>query len=426
MKRSLSAGLCAVVMILAAAPAMAQDSWSARIASMEDKYLNKNQKAEAIADLQDAVDKYGNDYNTSQCNRMLAMMKEYFGVVSTDVNRFSKIVYSMYRGSSTGRIDHIVGYFEGQGNLYTTAKDARRRWYEPHHAELKLEKTQIKIDSTTTFSIVARNDEGYPAHTNEISISTEDPTVARVAGNVIRGLRPEKTMVIITNNQGIELDKKEIEVLHGMTLQMSPPTFEMTEGEEAQFTVTANQLLNEGDLTFNFEPSDAARVKPFPVAPNSSEQHVEITGLVPSLDDYRLRASGPEGTSTFAIVSILMAEPVKPGMKWQLGATGVVALSFLWAWSSQSDASDKRDAEEQCVAENFQECPTEHKTYTDAQTKANIAWGVTAITAVGAGYMWYRYYGNIKAYNRRMDEYKKYATVNWEVGPRSVAINVRF
>lgn len=415
-----------VAAILAATPATAQESWSARIRSMEDKYLNVNQKPEAIADLQDAVAKYHNEYSTAQCDRMLAMLKEYFGLVSNDINRFSNIVYDMYRGSTPDRINHIVSYFEGQGGLYTTAKDARRRWYEPHHAELKLTKTQIKIDETTTFTIKAKNDEGFQAHTEDITISTEDPTIAKVDGKTIRGLRPEKTMVIITNNQGIDLDKKEIEVLPGLTLQIVPRVHEMTEGEEAQFTVVANQTLSNGDLSFAFQPADAARVKSFPVAPNSTEQYVEVTGLVPSLEDYTLLVSGPDETSTFATISINMMEPEKPGMKWQLAGSGVVVLSFLWAWTSQSDASDKRDAEEQCVTETFQPCPIEHKAYTDARTTANIAWTVTALTAVGAGYLWYRYYGNIKLYNGQMDEYNKYTSVDLEVTPSSVAINVRF
>jgi len=426
MKNTLCIGLGIVVMILTSVPATAQDSWSARISAMEDKYFNKNMKAEAIADLQDAVDKYRNDYSNSQCDRMLAILKEYFGLVSQDINRFSKIVYGMYYGSSAARIDRIVNYFEGQGRLYTTAKDARRRWYEPHHAELKLKKTQIKIDSTTTFTIVAKNDEGFPAHTGDITISSDDPTIAEIQGKLIRGRRPETTKIIISDNQGRKLDEKEIEVLAGLTLRIDPPTLRMTEGDEAQFTIKANQVLTDGDLTYTFEPPDAAKVKTFPIAPGADEQHVNVTGLMPSLDDYRLNVIGPENTRTFASVSIAMAEPVKPGMKWQLAGSGVVALSFLWAWVSQSDANEKRDAEEKCVAETFTECPLEHDAYTDAQSTANIAWGVTAVTAVGAGYLWYRYYKNIKAYGREMDEYRKYTSINLEVGPGSVAINVRF
>jgi hypothetical protein len=415
------------VAVLAVQPTVAQDSWSARVNALEAKYFDRNQKAEAIADLQDAVEKYRNDYTGALCDRMLAILKEYFGHVSNDVNRFNNVVYAMYRGSSDSRINHIVNYFEGQGALYTSARDARRRWYEPHHAELKLTKTQINIDSTTTYTIEAKNDEGYTAHTNEIDVTTEDPTIARVEGRKIRGLRPATTMVIIANNQGIELDKKEIEVLPGRTLSIDPPTYKLTEGDEVQFAVKSNKALADGDLSFAFEPADAAKVKPFPVAPHSNEQHVEVTGLVPSLDIYRLNVQGPENTSTFATISIMMAEPVKPGMKWQLAGSGVVVLSFLWAMTSQSDANEKRDLEDQCVQETFQPCPDEHQAYTDAQTTANIAWTATVLTAAGAGYLWYRYYGNIKLYGRQMDEYKQYSSVNLEINPAgSVAINVRF
>jgi hypothetical protein len=233
-------------------------------------------------------------------------------------------------------------------------------------------------------------------------------------------------MVIITDNQGLELDKKQIEVLPGLVLRVEPPTLRMTEGEEAEFTVKANQVLKDGDLSFSFAPPEAAKIKTFPIAPGSDEQHVNVTALIPSLNDYRLNVSGPEDTRTFASVSVLMAEPVKPGMLWQLAGSGVVVLATLWAISAQSNANDKRDAEEQCVAENFQECPLEHQDYTDAQSTANIAWVVTGVTAAGALYLWYRYYGNIKKYHHQMDEYKKYASLGLEVGPGTVAINVKF
>jgi hypothetical protein len=113
-------------------------------------------------------------------------------------------------------------------------------------------------------------------------------------------------------------------------------------------------------------------------------------------------------------------------MKWQLGGSGVVVLSFLWAFSSQSDANDKRNAEEACVQESFAACEAEHNAYTDAQNTANIAWTVTALATVGTSYLWYRYYKNIKVYNGEMNEYKKYASIDLDISPTTVAVNVRF
>jgi len=419
-------GVGFAVLCLTALPTNAQSSWSARVDAMEQKYFYKNQKAEAIADLQDAVEKSGNDYTTAQCNKMLAMLKEYFGQVSPDINRFINVVYAMYRGANNSRIDHIVTYFQGQGSLYTAAQDARRQWFAPHHAVLTLAQTQINVNGSTTFKIDAKNDEGFNADESTLDVTTEDPTIARVEGDKIVGLRAEKTMVIVTNPQGMEMDKKEIEVLPTTTLVITPPTLKMTEGEEHQFTVTANKLLEQGALDFQFDPAQGGELKVFPVAPNSKEQLVEVTGLIPSLDDYQLKVTGPENSSTFAIVRVNMAEPHKPGMKWQLGGSGVVALSFLWAFSSQSDANDKRAAEEACVQESFTACEAEHQAYTDAQNTANIAWTVTALATVGTGYLWYRYYKNIKVYNGQMDEYKKYASVDLDISPTAVAVNVRF
>ncbi len=414
--------------ILAAGPVMAQESWPERVTAIEDKYFNKNQKPEAVADLQDAIEKYRNEYADSQCDRMLALLKEYFGVVSNDINRFSNVVYAMYRGSSSARINRIVSYFEGQGVLYTSAKDARRRWFEPHHAEIKLVKTQIDIGGTTTYVIEAKNDEGYPAGTTGIDIKAEDPTIAAVSvsGQEIRGLRPAKTMVIISNSQGIELDKKEIEVLPGLALAIDPPTVTMTEGDVKEFTVKSNKTLQEGDLSFTFEPAHAAQLKPFPVAPNASEQHVEVRALVPSLEHYRLNVTGPEEKATFATISIMMAEPHKPGMKWQLVGSGVVLGSFLWGFSAQSNAADKQDAEAQCVAETFAPCPEEHQAYEDAQNTANIAWTVTALATAGVGYLWYRYYRNMQNYGQQMNEYEKYSYFDLEISPAGAAVSLRF
>lgn len=410
--------LCLVFVMVFSSISFAQ-SWEAKYEEIHNMYYNMGQQREAIQALEDQIASAGNTYSDSMLDRILEMLKEYFSIAS-ESGRFENIIYEMLEPNRT---DKIVNYFKGS-KLYDSAKRARTRWLRPAGATVSVDKEVLDIGESTRYYIKATNQKKVRLSSPDLSVKVNPVDYAKIEGNRLVAVAPGAVTLSVTDKDGNVLAERQVTVREGLAVSVTPDYKELPAGESETFVIQSNKPFSKFDISLELEPKGLVKGSEIPSKPEDDTKRILVTAK--KAGRAMLNVIGPEGNTLTQATIYVPPEP--PKMLWPLVGSGVTVGLLVYGIMQRGSANSKFDEHEQCVADGGDEaeCQALFDDYESMLGTSNLMLVLGGVAAVGTGYLWYKYFGDKKQYEKTLSESTNQVGWNFDPVQRQVGLTYSF
>jgi hypothetical protein len=411
--------LCLVCVLVFSSVSFAQSSWEARYEEIHNMYYNMGQQKEAIQALEDQIASAGTSYSDVILDRILEMLEEYFSIAS-DAGRFEGIVYDMLEPN---RSDKIVNHFRGS-KLYDSARKARTRWLRPAAATVSVDKEALDIGESTRYYIKATNQKNVRLSSPDLTVKVTPVDYAKIEGNRLVAVAPGTATLSVSDKDGNVLAERQVTVREGLAVSVSPDYKELAVGESETFVVQSNKPFSKFDISLQVEPKGVVKGNEIPAKPEDDTKRIQLTAE--KAGRATLNVLGPEGnTLTHATIYI---PPEPPSMLWPLVGSGVTVGLIVYGIIEKGSANSKFDEHEQCVLDGDDPaaCQALFDDYESINSRSNIVLILGGVAAAGTGYLWYKYFGDKKEYEKTLSESTRQLGWNFDPVQRQVVLKYNF
>jgi hypothetical protein len=372
--------------------------WSGQFEKIKTDYYTRQQPKLAIQELEEAIASSGNEYTNSQLTEILKMVKDYF-TKTGEKERFGRLVYEMLEPN---RLEKIVGYFQGT-TLYEPARQAGIAWSAPAEASIAVDTDELDIGESTAFRVSATNQKKKPVSGEALTMKLIPDGLAEILEGKVVARKAGSVTLVASNAEGTALAQREIKIKAGLQVTITPDYKELARGAAEVFTVESNKTFDKFPIKISATPTTLLDAVETPGALDASKKVVRVTakdvgtGFLVVMD-----AGGAEMAR-----ATLFVPPQPPSKLYPLIGTGVTILAAVWGFQARGSANDKYDEYRACAEvpqADLAACDAAYSDYQDAVDKEKIAWTVTGVAAAGTGYLWYRYLGKKKEYDKKLKD----------------------
>jgi len=398
---------------------LAQTSaWNQQFGEIRDLYY-RGQPDRAIQMLEDQLETLGATYSDGTLSEILDMVKDYF-TISKDYTRFQTLTYNML---APNRVDRIVDSYKGT-SLYEYAKKARRGWMRPAAASIRLDAEEIDINESTKFYVSVTNQEKVRLAKPGVSYKVAPEENARIEGNAVIGLQSGTVNLQVLDSDGNILAERVITVREGLGVTVSPEYKELPIKESETFTIQSNKPLSKFGIKWSLEPPGLATGK---VLSEDSEAGKKLVNVTAAKSGTSLLKVTDETGKDLAQATIY-TPPIPPSKMWPLVTSGATVVFAVWAIVESMGANDKFNEHEECrntvpAGGDQTPCDELYDEYKSKYNRATLGWVLTGVSAVGSGYLWYKYFKAKSAYEEKLNES---APVSLYIDPTRTRVTLGF
>jgi hypothetical protein len=379
---------------------LAQTStWNQKFGEIRDLYY-RGQPDRAIQMLEDQIETLGNTYSDATLTEILAVVKDYF-TISKDYGRFQALTYNML---AANRVDRIVNSYKGT-SLYEYARKARSDWMRPAAASIRVDEEEIDINESTKFYLSVTNQKKVRLARPDVSVKVSPEDYAKLDGNTVVGLQSGTVTLQVVDSDGNVLAERAITIREGLGVTVSPEYKELPIKESETFTIQSNKPLSKFGIKWTLDPPGLATGKLLSEDSEAGKKLVNVTAAEPGTSLLKVTDEAGKDLAQATIYT----PPVPPSKLWPLVTSGAVVVFGVYAIIQSMAANDKFDEHEQCrntvpAGGDQTPCDELYDEYKSKYNQATVGWVLAGVSAVGTGYLWWKYIKAKKAYDEKLNE----------------------
>jgi hypothetical protein len=286
-----------------------------------------------------------------------------------------------------------------------------------------VDKEELDIGESTRYYIRATNQKGVRLSSPDLGVKVIPVDYAKIEGNRLVAVAPGTAKLTVSDKDGNVLAERQVTVREGLAVSIAPDYKELPVGESETFVVQSNKPFSKFDVTLRLEPKGLVKGNEIPAKPEDDTKRILVTAK--KAGRATLNVLDPDGNNlTQATIYI---PPQAPSMLWPLVGSGVTVAGAVLAILQTGTANDKFDEHSAAANEGrTEEAAALFSEYEDANSLKNIYWIVTGVAAAGTGYLWYKYFGDKKAYEQTLSESTREVGFNVDPVRRQVVLEYNF